>query len=394
MDKKVLLIVQNLPLPQDRRVYSEAKALRYFGWKVLAVSPGNEDQEKEEDICGIKIFRYPKPPKATGIFLYLYEYAYTFFRTFYLALKIYGREKYTVIHIANPPDFFFLIGLFFKLLGVKYVFDQHDLMPEMAKAKFGSRWWLYKILLLIEKLAVKSSDIHIVTCKSGLEMVRKRHRFKAKSVIVKNAIDYSLVYLGTLSKEEMPQISRFKYLCSYIGVMGSQDGVDTLMLSINYVVNKRGRRDIGFILMGDGDDRDRLEDMAKKLGVDSNVIFTGWADSEIISTYLNMSDMGLMPEPKTEYTDNSLHNKVLEYMAHGLPFVSYDLKEAKIAAMEAAIFVENDDEINFGQAIIDLIDDAALRREMGEWGRKQVLKNYNWQGSTKKLAGIYEFLTN
>lgn len=390
MDKKVLFIVQNLPLPQDRRVYSEIRTMAENGWEVFAISPGNPEQKKKEIIDGVTFFRYPKPPKSSGLSSYVYEYAYTFFRSFYLALKIYFQKGFSTIHISNPPDFFFLIGLFFRLFGVKYIFDQHDLMPEMAEAKFNStpNSFLYKALIFLEKMALKSCDAHIVTCQSALERIRNRHQFHAPSIIVKNAINYSMVFSDTPSKEKLFKVARFPYLCAYVGVMGEQDGVSGLLKSIEYIVKKKGRRDIGFVLMGDGDEKNTLENEARRLDIEGYMVFTGWADSKMISTYLNASDIGLMPEPKNNYTDNSLHNKILEYMAAGLPIVAYDLQEAKRAAEKSGKFVKGNEE-DFGEAVLELLGDKKQRIQMSAWGKEQVEKSFNWKNSADSLLETY-----
>lgn len=395
MQKKVLFIVQNLPLPEDRRVFQEMETMAKSGWEVFAVAPGNPEQAKTEAIRGMKIWRYPAPRKTEGLLGYLREYAYSFSMSFYLAFKIYFKEKYSVVHISNPPDFFFMIGMSLKIFGVKYVFDQHDLMPEMAEAKFNSRngSFLKRILLLSEKLALKLCDVHITTCESGKKLARKRNKFSADTFIVRNAVDFSKVYVGTKPKGSFEKLSSFKHICAYLGVMGFQDGLDNLLESISYVVNDSKRADVGFVLMGDGDALSSLKRTAAEYGLSDHVFFTGWADSETISTYLNIADIGLMPEPKNSYTDNSLHNKVMEYMAHGLPIISYDLKEAKASAGEAGIFIPDNDSIEFGQAVLKLIDDDSLRSAMKK-ASEEKSKQFDWENSGKELVRAYDYLTH
>jgi len=394
MTKKILFIVQNLPLPEDRRVFQEMETMSRNGFAVFAVAPGKPDQKKFEIIGGMKIWRYPQAPQANGLFGYLFEYAYSFSRSFYLALKIYAKERYQAIHISNPPDFFFPIGAFMKLFGVKYVFDQHDLMPEMSEAKFnsGAKSLMRRILLLSEKLALHFSDVHITTCESGKCLVQKRNEFSAKTFIVRNAVDFSKVYDNTTPKDELEEISGFKHVCAYLGVMGFQDGLDKLLESISYIVNDKNRTDIGFVLMGDGDALSEIKKDALAYGIADHIFFAGWADSETISKYLNVSNLGLMPEPKNSYTNNSLHNKVMEYMAHGLPLVSYDLKEARKSAGNAGIFIPGNDSIKFGQAVLELIDSPKKRREMSEAGRTAAKENFTWEKSAQKLLEAYKYL--
>ena len=396
MKKSVLFLVQNLPVPQDRRVWMEAVTLQKSGFEVSVISPKNEDQPKFDMIDGISVYRYPKPPKSGGYLSYLYEYSYSFLNTLFLTVKIYFRRGFSVIHSANPPDFFFLIVLFFKLFGVRFVYDQHDLVPEMLLARFkkSKKHFLYKTLLLLEKMSYKLCDVHIATCQSGLEKIMSRVKNKKKSFIVRSVPDKNVISKRLVDKKLADAAKKkFKFICSYIGVMGPQDGVDKLLGSIRIIVKDMGRKEIGFALMGDGDDFERLKKIAKKFGIESNVIFTGWADAKIISTYLYISQVGLMPEPKNDYTNNSLHKKVLEYMYAGLPLVAYDLKEAKKSAGGAAIFVGNNNELKFAKAIIQLIDDPGLRIVMGKQGRERVEANFREELSREELLAAYEHIS-
>jgi glycosyltransferase involved in cell wall biosynthesis len=397
MKKSVLFLVQNLPVPQDRRVWMEAMALRNAGFEVSVISPRNKDQSKCSVIDGISVFRYLKPPKSEGYFSYLYEYSYSLANIMVLAMKIYFKRGFSVIHSANPPDFLFLIALVFKPFGVKFIYDQHDLMPEMLLARFkkSKRHFLYKALLHLEKMSYKTADAHIATCQSGLDKALSRTKDRKKSFIVRSVPDKNVIG-KKLVDQALAKVAKnkFKYLCSYIGVIGPQDGVDKLLSSIRIIVNDFGRKDIGFVLMGDGDDFDRLRKMAKKFGIESNVIFTGWADAKIISTYLYSSQVGLMPEPRNDYTNNSLHKKVLEYMYAGLPLVAYELKEAKKSAGDAAIFVKNNDELKFAKAVLRLIDDPGLRMVMGKRGKERVEINFREETSRAELLAAYEHIFN
>jgi glycosyltransferase involved in cell wall biosynthesis len=395
MKKSVLFLVQNLPVPQDRRVWMEAVALRDSGFQVSVISPRNKDQSKQSVIDGISVYRYLKPPKSEGYLSYVWEYGYSLLNTFILAVKIYFQRGFSVIHSANPPDFFFLIALLFKPFGVKFIYDQHDLMPEMLLARFkkSKRHFLYKILLWLEKMSYKIADAHISTCQSGLEKTLSRIKDGKKSFIVRSVPDKNVIGKKLIDRDLADSVKKkFKHICSYIGVMGPQDGVDKLLSSIRIMVKEFGRKDIGFVLMGDGDDFDRLKKMAKKFGIESNVIFTGWADGKIISTYLYSSQIGLMPEPKNDYTNNSLHKKVLEYMYAGLPLVAYDLKEAKRSAGDAAIFVKNNSELKFAKAVLQLVDDPGLRMVMGRRGKERAEINFREESSREELLAAYEYI--
>jgi len=395
MKKSVLFIVQNLPIPQDRRVWMEIKTLKRDGFLVSAISPRNPDQKKFEQIDGIFIYRYAKSPKASGYLSYIWEYAYSFWATLYLALKIYFKHGFAVIHTANPPDIFFILSLLFKAAGVKFVYDQHDLMPEMLLCKFNKnkKSLLYRALLMLERMSYKIADVHIATCESGQKMVLSRVKAEEKNFIVRSAPDPDVIS-SKLADEKIIDALRkkYRYLGCYLGVMGRQDGVDKLLGSIRSIVHDLKRTDIGFVLMGDGDDLERLKKLSLEYGISGQVIFTGWAEKNIISTYFFASDLGLMPEPKNDYTDNSLHNKILEYMSAGLPIVSYELNEAKRSAEKAAIFVPNNDEKEFAKVICRLMDQPELRKEMSRIALERFKQNFRQEFSKKELLTAYNSL--
>jgi len=395
MKKSVIFLVQNLPVPQDRRVWMEAQTLRQNGFQVSVISPRNPNQKKFEIIDGVFIYRYLKPPKSSGYLSYLWEYAYSFINTLYLSFKIYLTRGFSAIHSANPPDFFFLIAVPFKLFGVKFIYDQHDLMPEMLLCKFGKskKSWLYKFLLFMERSSYNLSDAHIATCLSGQEVALTRVKPKPKNFIVRSAPDLGVINEKSVQKKLVDSVKkRFAHVACYLGVMGPQDGVDKLLRSIKIIVRDLGRKDAGFIIMGDGDDLDRLKKMSATLGISEHVIFTGWADAKIISSYFSASQIGLMPEPKNDYTDNSLHNKVLEYMSFGLPVVAYELKEAQRSAEKAAVFVENNDEEAFARAVVELFDTPEKRKAMGEIGKERVKVSFQKEMSQKELIKAYDSL--
>lgn len=396
MKKSVLFLVQNLPVPQDRRIMMEARALKDNGYAVSIISPRKPEQKKFEIEGGIQMYRYLMAPKSQGYLSYLWEYAYSFTLTFYLTWKIFLTRGFSIIHSANPPDFFFLIALFFKPFGVKFVYDQHDLMPEMLLCRFGKtkEHFLYKILLFMEQMSYRACDIHLATCQSGQKKTLSRVKIVAKNFIVRSAPDPTQISPELIDPELTKKIqAKYRYLCSYLGVMGPQDGVDKLLRSIKVIVHELKRTDIGFVLMGDGDDFERLVKMAREYKIEGNVIFTSWADAKIISTYFFASQIGLMPEPKNDYTDNSLHNKILEYMSAGLPVISYDLKEAQVTAGSASLYVKNNNEKEFARTVVDLIDDFALRQEMAAESHKRS-GNYLFtqSSSQKELLRAYSSL--
>jgi len=399
MKRSVLLLVQNLPVPQDRRFWMEAEALKRNGFKVTVISPRKLGQKKSEKIAGIQIYRYLKPPQSNSWLGYIFEYSYSLFWSFYLSLKVAVTQGFSVIQAANPPDMFFLIAIFYKLFGVKFVFDQHDLVPEMFLCKFSKsrKHLIYKLLCFLEGLSLKVCDVHLTTCVSGQQFVQKRQEIECPSVVVRSAPDLAKLNTNDVNFEIEQKVKKlkrkFKYLCVYLGVMGPQDGVDKLLRSIKFIVHSLKRKDIGFILMGEGDDFERLKKMAQKFRIERQVTFTGWADQQAIKAYFNQADLGLMPEPKNDYTDNSLHNKILEYMAFGLPVLAYDLKELRLNTKGAAVYVQDNDEKKYAQIAVKLLDSPELREEMGNFGKQRMEnENFKWETSVEELLKVYEYL--
>lgn len=373
----------------------EARTLKWRGFLVSIISPGNPEQKKFEQIDNIFVYRYAKPPKANGYLSYLWEYAYSFLATLYLTLKIYCKHGFAVIHTANPPDIFFILGLIFKPAGVKFIYDQHDLMSEMLLCKFNKNKtsYLYRILLLLERLSYKTADIFISTCESGQRMVLSRVKFAEKNFIIRSAPDLNVINSKLADKKIIDALrKKYRYVACYLGVMGSQDGVDKLLRSIRFIVRDLGRTDIGFVLMGDGDDLERLKKLSAEYGIAKQVIFTGWAEKDIISTYFWAADLGLMPEPKNDYTDNSLHNKILEYMSAGLPVVSYDLKEAKKSAGKAALFISYNNEREFAKAICELTDNPERRQTMSHVASERFKQNFRQEFSQRELVAAYNLI--
>jgi glycosyltransferase involved in cell wall biosynthesis len=257
----------------------------------------------------------------------------------------------------------------------------------MLLCRFGKNkdHFLYKILLFMERMSYRFCDIHLSTCESGQEKTLSRVKVRAKNFIVRSAPDPTQISPELVNTELTKKIqAKYRSICSYLGVMGPQDGVDKLLRSIKVIVHELKRTDIGFVLMGDGDDFERLVKMSEEYKIKDNVIFTGWADAKVISSYFYASQIGLMPEPKNDYTDNSLHNKILEYMTAGLPVIAYDLKEAKTTAGNAAIYVKNNNEKEFARAVVSLIDSFALRQSMSAESKKRAGSYLFSQASAQK----------
>lgn len=387
---KILIIVENLPVPFDRRVWLEANTLTGEGYKVSVISPRGKDDSRYEVLNGISLYRYPLPPPTKGFLSYLWEFTYCWFMTFLLSVKILFKEGFDVIHACNPPDTFFLLGAFYKLLGKKFVFDQHDLCPEVYQARFGpaKRSLLIKGLLLLEKLTYKTANLVIATNESYKKIAAERGRVKEEDIfVVRTGPDFQR--LKRLKAEPELKKGR-KYMVCYLGVMGPQDGVDYLLRSIESITTNHRRNDILFVLIGGGDSFNDLKKMSSELGVQEHILFTSRIPDEELVRYLSTADVCVGPDPKNELNDNSTMNKIMEYMAMAKPVVSFDLKETRFSAQDAALYAKPNDTEDFANKILELLKNEKKRQEMGEYGRKRIEEELAWSHTEKELIKAYE----
>jgi len=387
---KILIIVENLPVPFDRRVWLEATTLAQEGYKVSVISPRRKQDAKYEVLDGISLYRYRMAPPTRGFLSYLWEFTYCWLMTFFLSIKILFREGFDVVHACNPPDTFFLLGAFYKLGGKKFVFDQHDLCPELYRARFGSvkREVLLKGLLFLEKLTFETADLVIVTNEFYKKIAAERGKVKDENIfVVRTGPDFKS--LRQVSSE--PKLKRGrKYMVCYVGVMGPQDGVDYLLRSVEFIIKMRGRNDILFVLIGGGDSFNELRRMSIQLGVQEHILFTGRIPDEELVRYLSTADVCVGPDPKNELNDISTMNKIMEYMAMGKPVVSFDLKETRFSAGAAALYAKPNDTVDFANKILELLNDEKRRREMGEDGRKRIEEELAWSHTKTQLITAYQ----
>ncbi len=388
---RVLILVENLPVPMDRRVWLESTSLTKAGYKVSVICPRNKQDKKYEELEGVKIYRYLMPPETKGILSFFYEFIYCWVNTFWLTLKVFFKDGIDVIQTCNPPDNFFTIGLFYKLFRKKFVFDQHDLCPEVYQSRFNRKDFLYKALLLFEKMTYKTANMVISTNESYKEMALSRGKKKEEDVfVVRTGPDLSRI---RIPKDKSPQLKKGKdFLVCYLGVMGPQDGVDYLIRSIDEIINKSKRKNMHFALIGKGDSTDELKEMAANLGLQNFVEFTGRVPDDILFNYLTTADICVCPDPKNPLNDKSTMNKTMEYMAFAKPIVAYDLKETAFSAGKAAVYAKANDEKDFAQKIIELADNPEKRIKMGEYGKQRIENELAWQYNEKNLINAYKHL--
>jgi glycosyltransferase involved in cell wall biosynthesis len=388
----VCIIVENLPVPQDRRVWQEARALTEVGHQVSIICPkGPGFQRSRETLEGIEIYRHDVR-EGSGPLGYFVEYTWALVVELFLALKIYARTGFRILQACNPPDTIFLIGAFFKLLGVRFIFDHHDLNPELYEVKFQRKDFFYHLVCLAERLTFRTADVAIATNRSYRDVALTRGGISLeRSFVVRSCPDLSRFQL----QPPHLQLKEGKeHLVVYLGVMGPQDGIDLLLASIEYIVKNKSRHDALFVLIGDGTERHLLQTAAKSRGLDSFVKFTGRLPDSEVGAYFSTADVGVAPDPKNPMNDKSTMNKILEYMGYGLPVVLYDLTEGRRSAEDAALYAHPNDPIDFAEKVLTLLDSESLRRELGQRARGRIEKCFNWDTDKQVLLQAYETALN
>jgi glycosyltransferase involved in cell wall biosynthesis len=385
----VLIVVQNLPVPLDRRVWQEALAMVDAGYQVSVICPRGADEPAHRKLDGVHIYSYAPPPAAKGVLGFVSEFAYCWLRTAILSMRVARRNGFDVLQACNPPDTYWLLGLLHKIRGRRFVFDQHDLCPEVYEARFGARGPLHRMLLMLERATYWSADAVIATNESYRSVAVRRGGLSEPDVaIVRSSPDPDTMYRA----DPVPQLRHGrKHLVCYLGIMGPQDGVDRLLAAIDVLVHVMGRTDVHFGLLGFGDCLDELRSTAVERGLSDVVTFTGRADAMTIRRWLSTADIGVTPDPPTRFNDLSTMNKTMEYMAHELPVVSFALTENARSAGEAGLMVDDDDTA-LAAAISELLDDPDRRRNMGKLGRERIVSELSWQRQVPTYVGVFDKL--
>ncbi|MBK1647099.1 glycosyltransferase family 4 protein [Rhabdochromatium marinum] len=389
--RRVLVIVENLPSPFDRRVWQEATTLHQAGYSVSIICPTGKGYEtKYEVIEGIHIYRHNLPLEAAGPVGYAFEYAVALFWEFVLACRVLLTRNFDVIHACNPPDNIFLIGGFFKLFGKGFLFDHHDINPELYLAKFGRRDFLYRVMLAWERWTFRTADVSIATNESYRRIAIERGRMDPNKVFVVRS-GPKLDRMRVLPP--VPALKRGRtYLVGYVGVMGKQEGIDHLLKAVHYIVHEKGREDIQFGLVGGGTELDEMQALAEQLALGDYVTFTGRVPDQGMLEMLNTADVCVNPDVANEMNDKSTMNKIMEYMALAKPIVQYDLTEGRCSAQDASLYARKNDIRDLGDKILDLLADASLRRRMGDFGRRRVETKLSWEFEAPKLLAAYDAL--
>lgn len=389
----MLVLVENLSVPFDRRVWQESRALVEAGYDVVVICPmgSGRDTEPEVVLDGVRILRYPLRAATGGPAGYVREYALALWHTLRLAWRVQREGPLDVVQACNPPDLLFLVALPLKLRGARFVFDHHDLVPELFRSRFpGSATWLYRAAVLLERVTFALADGVISTNESYRQVAIARGRKRPQVVhVVRSAPDVTRFR----PRDPDPALRRGKrYLAAYVGVMGPQDGVDYALRALAHLRHDLGRDDLHTIFMGSGDSYDDMVALRTELGLDDCVEFPGRVPDEFLQRCLSTADVCLSPDPKNPLNDVSTMNKVVEYMAMGRPIVSFDLVEARVSAGEAAVYAPADDESVFAKLLNELLEDPGRRSEMGATGRARVDDQLSWAVSKRNLIDFYDRL--
>jgi len=387
---RVLIIVQNLPVPFDRRVWLEATTLTQAGYQVSVICPKakgfNRGHELLEDV---EIFRYPLPFDASSKPGFAAEFLWCFLLTSLLSLRVavFGRG-FDILHACNPPETYWLLGWFWRLFGKAFLFDHHDLSPEMYRAKFHGGGRILQVLLWLEKQTFRQADVVVTTNQSHKEIAIARGGKRAEDIYV--------VRSG-------PQLSRFAIyppdpawrqgksrLLVYLGEICKQDGVDHLIRALKLLVERYGHDDFHCVLIGGGPHQPVIQRYAQEIGVANHCTFTGRIPDEALCRILSSADIAIDPDPKNDWTDKSTMNKIVEYMFFGLPIVCYDLREARVSADEAARYVEANNEDALARGILDLSTDSEAQARMRSFGMDRVRRALAWDYSVPPLLAAYE----
>jgi glycosyltransferase involved in cell wall biosynthesis len=387
--KKVLIIVENAPVPFDTRVWKEACSLHRAGYEVTVLSPKDKGAELGHEIIGgVRIYRHPMPEEGNSSFWYLWEYSCALFWEFWYVWWIYLRHGFHIIQGCNPPDNIFLIALPFKPFGVKYIFDHHDAIPELYVSKYGKQGFFYKVQVLLEKLTYRFSDVVMATNASYNHLAVTRGRVAPEDVfIVRNGPDLETFKVVPPN----PALKYGKaYLVGYVGNMSDQDGLD-ILLDVALRLKKLGRIDIHFTCVGGGPALDSLRNMVRDKEIGDMVNFTGRVPDKQLLEILSTADVCVNPDKPCEMNDISTMIKIMEYMALGKPIVQFDLREGRFSAQDAAVYADTRNQVtDFAAKIIWLLDNPDKRRRMGEFGRRRVEKELAWEYSVQNLLAAYQ----
>jgi len=388
--RKILIVVQNLPVPLDRRVWLEATTLAQAGYQVSVICPTGKGWDKPREVIdGIAIYRYPEPVEAhSGAIAYAREYLHSLVHWFRLAPVVRREQGFDVIQGCNPPDLIFLLALWYRVRGVRYLFDHHDVCPELFEAKFGKRGLLYRVMRIWERMTFATATVSVATNESFRAIAVERGRMPPEDVfVVRSAPKVEKFVIGP---GDPAYRKGAKTVLGYVGVIGQQEGMDLLVAAAEHLIRRMERSDVHFVIIGFGPEVPAVQADVAARGLQDWFTFTGALYGDDLLAALNACDIGLSPDPKNPMNDISTMNKVMEYMTLGKPVVQFDLKEGRASADDASLYARANDPVDFAAQIAVLMDDPDRARAMGERGRARVLDRLSWSHSAPHLLSAYD----
>jgi glycosyltransferase involved in cell wall biosynthesis len=388
--RRVLIIVENLPVPFDRRVWNEAITLVRAGYDVTVICPAMKPHlARYEELEGVRIYRHWLP-QANGAKAYMIEYSVALLMEFWLALRVFIRHGFDAIHACNPPDLIFLVALPFKLFGVKFLFDQHDLNPELYFAKFGREGRRHKVLSFLERWTFRCADVSVATNESYRRIAIDRGGMASNKVFVVRSGPNLERF--KLSEPDIRLKNGREHLVAYVGVMGQQEGIGYLLEAAQHIRDRHGRRDVVYRLVGDGPEVAYLREKTRRMGLQGDVFFEGRVSDHVLTSVLATASICVNPDEFNELNDKSTMNKIMEYMASGRAIVQFDLTEGRVSAQEASDYARPNDAADLADKIVALLDDPERRKRMEEFGRRRVIEELSWNHEAPKLLAAYETL--
>jgi glycosyltransferase involved in cell wall biosynthesis len=386
--RSCVIIVENLPVPFDRRVWQEAQALHRDGWTVSVICPANTDFPKLfEVVDDIAIYRHPLPPEGRGAVAYFREYATALFHEFRLLLKVHRERGFSVIQACNPPDLIFLAALPYKLMGKRFIYDQHDVSPELFVVKFGNRGFLYRALLFFERMSYRMAD-HVITANATFKDIAISRGGKTPSQV-------EVVY-GVPDRQRIHRVEPEpglhggrKFVLGYVGIINEQDGVDHLVRAVAHLVKVVGFRDFRAVVVGSGPALELSRSLACSLEVEDFILFAGYLKGETLLAYLSAFDIGIIPDPFNEANDLMSMNKVFEYCALGIPTACYPLKETQRLLGDAGVYASSHEPAGLAEACLKLMQDDGLCAHSAASAAKLSAQNFVWENEARKFVATY-----
>ena len=387
--RSCVIVVENLPVPLDRRVWQEAQALTRAGWSVSVICPATADFPKRfEVIDDVAVYRHALPFEARGALAYFVEYSAALFHQFRLLIKVHRERGFSIIQACNPPDLIFLPVLPFKLMGKKFIFDQHDVAPELFIVKFGAKGFLYRALMFFERMSYAMAD-HVITANATFKDIAVSRGGKAPSLI-------EVVY-GVPDRKRIHRVAPEtglhggrKFLLGYLGIINEQDGVDHLVRAVADLVKVKGFRDFRAVVVGSGPALEKVRALTRALEVEDFLSFPGYLSGESLLAHISAFDIGVIPDPLNEANDLMSMNKVFEYCALGIPTACYPLKETKRLLGEAGVYAPSHDPAGLADACLSLMQDACLRGRCAEEAAKLSAEAFLWEKEARKYVATYE----